>query len=92
MKRKGFADYELLPKIAVIGIILGVGIIPLKYCRDSVYDQFYNKVEAHAIAQLGDRKAPLTEAERKEWYGVMGIKLNERPTVEQLENFIESNK
>ena len=93
MKRNGFADYELLPKIAIIALVAACALPILSRTRHYV---LYNKAETLAIEKFGDKKVPLTEAEREEWYKKMGVtgtaKFGYNPSRTQLENFINDYK
>ncbi len=93
MKRNGFADYELLPKIAVIALVAACALPILARTRHYV---LYNKAESLAIEKFGDKKAPLIEDERNAWYHNMGVtgavKFGYNPSRDQLEKFIEEKQ
>lgn len=54
------------------------------------------KAESYAIQKYGDKKVPLTQEERNEWYKEMRvtgeIRLGYNPSRTQLENFIDEKQ
>jgi hypothetical protein len=84
---KGLTD--LLVPITFIGLGIAIVLPAVDGCYRE--HRVYSEAETLAIQSFGDRKAPLTENERKEWYQTMGIDRGS-PTEEQLEKFVQEYK
>ncbi|MBS3067000.1 hypothetical protein J4205_04185 [Candidatus Pacearchaeota archaeon] len=77
---------NLLDGIVIIAVV-ALGSLPLiGYLR---YNNLYNKAEAYAIQQFGDRQPPLTGRERQRWYHEMNIFDNRQPTKPELNKFLD---
>lgn len=78
---------ETLVAIGMAGIIAGLIIPPV-----DIFLRTPKVAERYATQRYGDHKAPLTDAERAEWYSDMHIKPGEKPTLGQLYDFRENYK
>jgi len=78
--------YDLLPKIAIITIVVGCSVPMIS--RFS-YNRTYSRAESYAIQQFGNKQFPLTETERQEWYSKMEVEKDKQPTKEDLNKFLD---
>ena len=77
-------DPNCLGLIALTGIIVGIMLPPISSCMTSGE---YKKAEPIAIQEFGDKRAPLSELEKDEWYKVMGVKEGKEPDFKQLRQY-----
>lgn len=43
----------------------------------------------YAVSEIGDRKAPFTEEESKEWYKILGAEEGEEPSRESIDKYLK---
>jgi len=72
-------------------ISLGI-VLCLETAGYVIREVVYTKAEAVAIQKYGDRKAPLSEEEKDEWFSDMGVEKGRKPTIPKLRRFVEENK
>jgi len=81
-------DKGLFQKLIAFTVVTGSVVGLIGECN---HKRTYEKAESYAIRTLGDKVAPLTIDEQKEWFERMGIQKGKRPSKKQLNAFINNN-
>tara|TARA_Y100000310_G_C20477450_1_gene713080 strand:- start:348 stop:632 length:285 start_codon:yes stop_codon:yes gene_type:complete len=85
-KSRGFANYNFLRPIAIAGIVTALVLPSIEGCiKRNLYDQ----AKPYAIQTFGDKVAPLTPEEKKEWFEYMGVKEGKEVSRSQLKTFLD---
>lgn len=83
---------DYIAQIGIISLFMGLFLsvyAPIRGCINRAkYRTQYSLAELQATRQFGDKLAPLTPEERQEWYQIMNIKDDSKPTIRELEKYL----
>jgi hypothetical protein len=70
-----------------VGAIICLGSVCYMGIQEIRRLSAFNEAVPYAARQFGDKKEPLDNAERAEWFSYMGVKEGEKPTREQINKY-----
>ena len=73
----------------VLAIAVGAVVYMSHEVAESKTRQVYGRAQEYAIKCIGDRKGPMTNVERDKWYSLMNVDKNDKPSIKDLEHFIQ---
>lgn len=94
VKPRPLCSFRPLSELILIpAALIGLVAWGLFYGIDKYFTyRDYKRAEQIAVQKYGDKRAPLTDEEKQQWFSDMGVEKDRTPTPSQLKGFIEESE